>query len=247
MARKAGRPVDTILTRERIFDAALELVDRDGVEGLTVTRLAKQLGVSGPSIYHHVDGRSEIVEGVRHLVVAETDVTPFQDMPWAPALTAWARSLRDAFGRHPNTIPLLATTTIRSELTLTMYERAVESLEAAGWPESLVVGVFTAVESFVVGSALDFVAPDTMIDIGGHTDRVPRLARALERHDSSPRAEAAFDIGLQALVAGLEQRLAAELSSDRGHRVTTAGAVPREPVPTLSGGRRSRQGVARSS
>jgi AcrR family transcriptional regulator len=246
MARRAGRPADTILTRERIFDAALELVDREGVDGLTVTSLAKELGVSGPSIYHHVDGRGEIVEGVRHLVVAETDVTPFSAMPWAPALAAWARSLRDAFGRHPHTIPLLATTTIRSELTLQMYERAVESLEEAGWPEHLVVGVFTAVESFVVGSALDLAAPDTMIDIGGHTEHVPRLARALERRETSPRADEAFEIGLTALVAGLEQRLAQERAVPSGHPATATPAG-RAGAPTRTGGRRSRQGAARSS
>lgn len=246
MARRAGRPSGAILTRERIFDAALEVVDRDGVDGLTVTGLAKHLGVSGPSIYHHVDGRGEIVEGVRHLVVAETDVTAFGRLPWAPALMAWARSLRDAFGRHPHTIPLLATTTIRSELTLQMYERAVESLEAAGWPEHLVVGVFTAVESFVVGSALDLAAPDTMIDVGSHTENVPRLARALHRREASPRADEAFDIGLRALVAGLEQRLEQELAHDAASVGSGTGATGRRE-PTRTAGRRAAHGAARSS
>lgn len=244
MGRRAGRPADAILTREGIFAAALKLVDREGVDALTVTRLAKKLDVSGPSIYHHVDGRGEIVEGVRHLVVAETDLTCFSLLPWAAALTTWARSLRDAFGRHPQTIPLLATTTIRSELTLQMYELAVEALEDAGWPESLVVAVFTAVESFVVGSALDLVAPDTMIDIGEYRQHVPRLARALQHRGSAPRAAGPFELGLTALVAGLEQRLAQELSPG-GPRSQPGTRV--EAAPTRSGGRRRSQGAARSS
>jgi AcrR family transcriptional regulator len=239
MARRAGRPADVILTRDRIFRAALDVVDREGVDGLTVTGIARELGVRGPSLYHHIDGRGEIVEGVRHLVVAETDVTPFADRPWPQALTEWARSLRDAFARHPHTIPLLATTTIRSQLTLQMYERAVESLESAGWPEDLVVGVFTAIESFVIGSALDQVAPDTMIEVGPYSDDVPRLARALQRREDSPRAEAAFDIGLRALVAGLELRLQDELQH-RDHPATSSGA------PTYSGGRLEAHGAARS-
>ncbi len=244
VARRAGRPNSVVLTPERIYRAALDLVDREGIERLTVTRLAEDLGVKAASLYHHVDGRAAVVEGLRHLVVSETDVSAFGQQPWSDALKSWARSLRDAFARHPHTIPLLATTTIRSQLTLQMYERAVESLEEAGWPDRIVVAVFTAVECFVIGSALDLAAPDTMIETGEHAAEVPHLATALAARVATPRAEEAFEVGLEAIVAGLQAQLIAVLGPPAG---VQAGAQKGSKPTVRSGARTSRQGRARSS
>lgn len=199
-----GRPRRPILSREGIFAAALTLVDEDGSEALTVTRLAKRLGVQAASLYNHVSGREEIVEGVRDLVVAEMDVDALDGEPWQEALAVWARSYLAAFARHPNTAKLLSTTTIRSPATLAMYERAVALLERAGWPSDQVVTVFTAIESFAIGSALDLAAPSVMIDPS--SQGLPLLSVALK--DAPPaRAMAAFELGLAALIRGLDERL----------------------------------------
>ncbi|MEU4324704.1 TetR/AcrR family transcriptional regulator C-terminal domain-containing protein [Nonomuraea dietziae] len=199
-----GRPRRPILSREGIFAAALALVDEDGSEALTVTRLARRLGVQAASLYNHVSGREEIVEGVRDLVVAEMDVDALDGEPWQEALAVWARSYLAAFARHPNTAKLLSTTTIRSPATLAMYERAVALLERAGWPSDQVVTVFTAIESFAIGSALDLAAPGVMIDPS--SQELPLLSGALK--DAPPaRAMAAFELGLAALVHGLDDRL----------------------------------------
>ncbi|WP_055509507.1 TetR/AcrR family transcriptional regulator [Nonomuraea pusilla] len=198
-----GRPQRPILSRERIFAEALRLIDEEGAEALTVTRLAARLGVQAASLYNHVAGRDEIVEGVRELVVMEIDIDALGRGPWREAIAVWARSYLAAFARHPNTIRLFATTTIRSPLTLAMYERAVVLLEEAGWPTDRVVAVFTAIESFTLGSALDLVAPTVMIDPAAQGDTVPRLAIAL-KGEHPDRAREAFELGLTALVAGLE-------------------------------------------
>ncbi len=189
-----------MLDRERLFAEALLLVDEEGAEALTVTRLARRLGVRAASLYNHVSGREEIIEGIRDLVVTEMDLEALDAGHWPTALTLWARSYVAAFARHPNTIRLLANTTIRSSLTLEMYERAVSLLEGAGWPKDRVVAVFTAVESFAIGSALDLVAPSVMIDPAGR--EVPLLSSALAG-EHPERAMEAFDLGLSALVAGL--------------------------------------------
>jgi AcrR family transcriptional regulator len=197
-----GRPQRPILSRKRIFAQALALIDEEGAEALTVTRLAARLGVQAASLYNHVSGRDEIVEGVRELVVMEIDNDALRRCTWQEALAIWARSYLAAFVRHPNTIRLFATTTIRSPLTLAMYERAVVLLEEAGWPSDQVVAVFTAIESFTLGSALDLVAPAVMIDPAAQGDAVPRLATALK--DQHPeRAREAFELGLTALLVGL--------------------------------------------
>lgn len=200
-----GRPRRPLLSQERIFQEALLLIDEEGAEALTLARLARRLGVQAASLYNHVSGRDEIVEGVRELVVAEMDVSVLDGRPWQEALTQWARSYLAAFSAHSNTIKLLATTTIRSPLTLAMYERAVAVLEGAGWRSGQVVAVFTAIESFVLGSALDLAAPSIMIDPAAHGDTVPRLAAALEG-DHPERAREAFELGLAAMIAGLDPK-----------------------------------------
>ncbi|WP_406312973.1 TetR/AcrR family transcriptional regulator C-terminal domain-containing protein [Streptosporangium sp. NBC_01639] len=197
-----GRPRQSLLSRERIFAEALALVDEKGADALSMARLAGRLGVQAASLYNHVTGRDEIVEGIRWLVVSEMDIAVLGGGPWQESLATWARSYMAALARHPNTAKLLATTTIRTPLSLEMYERVVILLEDAGWPRDQVVSVFTVIESFAIGSALDLVAPSIMIDPAEQSNSVPRLAAAL-KGDRPDRAKETFELGLTALLSGL--------------------------------------------
>ncbi|WP_411145646.1 TetR/AcrR family transcriptional regulator C-terminal domain-containing protein [Streptomyces sp. x-80] len=204
-----GRPHIPLLSTDRIIREALALIDAEGADAFSLPRLAARLGIRTPSLYHHVAGRAAVVEGVRRLVVEEMDTSAFADRPWDEALTAWARSYRDAFARHPHAIALLATTTISSPATLAMYETVLGALDRGGWPSERLVAVLTSVEAFLLGSALDLAAPPLMIDPSADGAAVPLLAAAL---DSVPRkaarAEEAFATGLDALVRGLVAQLA---------------------------------------
>lgn len=206
-----GRPRIPVLSADLIAREALALIDAEGAAAFSLPRLAARLGVRPASLYNHLDGRAEIIEGVRRLIVEEMDVSAFDTLPWPDALAAWARSYRDAFARHPHSIDLLATTTISSPATLGMYETVVTALARGGWPQERLIAAMTSVESFLLGSALDLVAPPLMIDPAGHTSRVPVLAAALESAvggDKAGRAEDAFASGLDALVRGLVAQLA---------------------------------------
>ncbi|MGW7088500.1 TetR/AcrR family transcriptional regulator [Streptomyces sp. NPDC054871] len=206
-----GRPRIPVLSAELIAREALALIDAEGSAAFSLPRLAARLGVRTASLYNHLDGRAEVIEGVRRLIVEEMDVSAFDSLPWPDALAAWARSYRDAFARHPHSIDLLATTTISSPATLSMYEAVVAALARGGWPRDRLIAAMTSVESFLLGSALDLVAPPLMIDPAGHAPRVPVLAAALEAAvggDKAGRAEDAFASGLDALVRGLVAQLA---------------------------------------
>lgn len=206
-----GRPHRPVLSAELIAREALAMIDAGGTDAFSLPRLADRLGVRTASLYNHLDGRPAVIEGVRRLVVEEMDVSAFAVLPWPDALAAWARSYRDAFARHPHAIELLATTTISSPATLAMYEAVVAALARGGWPERHLVAVLTSVESFLLGSALDLVAPPLMIAPSEHAPRVPVLAAALRAAhggSKSARADQAFDAGLDALIRGLTARLA---------------------------------------
>ncbi len=201
-----GRPRRPVLSADLIAREALALIDAEGTAAFSLPRLADRLGVRTASLYNHLDGRAAVVEGVRRLVVEEMDVSAFAVLPWPDALAVWARSYRAAFARHPHAIDLLATTTISSPATLAMYEAVVAALARGGWPRERLVAVLTSVESFLLGSALDLVAPPLMIDPAGHAPRVPVLAAALRAAhdgDKAARADQAFEAGLDALIRGL--------------------------------------------
>lgn len=206
--RRAGRPRKALLDRSRIGATALELVDESG--DFTLPELARRLGVQTASLYHHVDGRAGVIELLREQVSAEMDATTLTQGPWDVAVTEFFRSYRAVFAAHPRVVPLLTTTTIRSPQVLAAYDRMVVLLEEIGFPVDRAMEVLTAVESFVIGSALDLAAPDVMWEIPDGAE-VPRLAAALaSQRDALHRAEAAFERGLRMMLAGV----AADLDGD---------------------------------
>lgn len=203
-ARRAGRPTTPVLDRDRIFRGALELVDREGPAAFTVARLATSLGVEPASLYNHVSGRAEIVEGLRGVIVTQIAMPDFGSGGWVDALRAWAHSYRDALAAHPLTIQLLATTPIRSDHSMAMYEEIVKGLRADGWPVAQVTDVLTTLESFLIGSALDVAAPSLMYDARGRAEEYPQLVEALGGEDEQHnRADHAFEFGLELLLTAL--------------------------------------------
>ncbi|TNM50811.1 TetR/AcrR family transcriptional regulator [Nocardioides albidus] len=185
----------------------MDLVDETG--DFTVPELSRRLGVTASSLYHHVDGRSGVIELLREQVSAQMDTEILDQAAWDRAIPAFFRSYRAVFAAHPRVVPLLTTTTIRSPHVLAAYDRMVHLLEEAGLPVTRAMEVLTAVESFMVGSALDLAAPDVMWEIPEGVE-TPRLAEALSsQRDGLHRAEAAFECGLRMMLTGV----AAELGS----------------------------------
>jgi AcrR family transcriptional regulator len=210
-ARRAGRPRTTVLTRDLIAHAALRLLDESGADGFTMARLAQALRVRPSALYNHVEGKEDVIAAVRELVSDRIDVDAFADEPWDAAMLAWARSYRVAFAAHPPTIALLATLPLTGALrTMRMYDTVVAAMVRAGWPEQEVLPTIVAVESFILGSALDAIAPADMLDPAGAEAEVPAFSSAYRARARSlgdaPPADAAFEIGLRALLDGLRDR-----------------------------------------
>ncbi|MDA5282001.1 TetR/AcrR family transcriptional regulator C-terminal domain-containing protein [Streptomyces sp. Isolate_45] len=190
-----ARPRTPLLDRERIATTALQLVAEQGE--FSVPQIARALGVQTGSLYHHVDGRAGVVELIRERVCASIAGSALNLTPWDRALEEWARSYRAAFAAYPRAIPLLMTTPVRAPAVLAQYERAVALLLSAGFGEEQVMPLLTGLENLVLGSALDLAAPEAMWEPSTQT---PLLARALAAGGPG-RADAAFDLGLEALLA----------------------------------------------
>jgi AcrR family transcriptional regulator len=201
-----ARPRTPLLDRRRIGAAALRIADEQGA--LTIPALARELGVAPSALYHHVSGREEIISLMREELALETGPDDWDSsQPWEKALEAWARSYRTAFVAHPGAVPLLATAPLAEPFMHAMYERVAELLLAAGFTTGQVMPLINALESFILGSALDLVAPPVMVsDVTRET--APHLSSVL---DDTPtdhrRAELAFDTGLRALLTGFRALL----------------------------------------
>ena len=146
---------------------------------------------------------------MREVVSASIDVGGFGTLPWRAAVERWARSYRAAFSAHPNAIALLATEPITgSTRTLGMYECVVQGFLAAGWDPAQVMADMVALESFILGSALDVVAPVDMYEPGDETPRTPGLVRVLTARavEEGSRADFAFEVGLGVMIEGLARR-----------------------------------------
>lgn len=209
-----ARPKTPLLSTAKIAEAALKVIDEQGEHAYTLGNVARVLNVKTSSLYNHIKSKEELTELVRALVVRPINSSYFLELPWDQALIEWARSYIHALAAHPNTIKLLATRPVSAPVALYMYEGVVRGFLDAGWPLELTATRITAVESFLVGSAIDMVAPEIMIDTSTLEDEVPLLKKSIELNPSkSLRAETAFEIGIYAIAAGLKKELV-ELRND---------------------------------
>lgn len=195
------------ITEKRIVDAAMALVHDEPSGSFTLSKLAQRLDISAPSLYSHVPNKQYIIERVRSRVVAEIDCSAFDREPWDLALAAWARSYAEAFVKHPETIPLLTTNPVQAPELISQYEIISSALLAVGWPRNEIVAVFTIIESFVMGSVLDLVAPVQMVQ-PEESDSSPLIRALLSASGSDEqRARRTFEMGLEILIDGLRDRL----------------------------------------
>lgn len=207
--RGAGRPRVAVLSRERIVDAALDLIDEVGAETFSVNLLAGRLGVRPSSLYNHIAGKDDLLAAVQEVITDAIDSTMFETESWDVAVGAWARSYRAAFVRHPHAIPLFATSPVAGAIrTMEMYERVVRGFQRAGWPLQRIIPAVVALECFILGSAMDAVAPPDLFEPGDAAGHVPTLAAAFaaqERGAGRSESDIAFETGLDAMISGLAQ------------------------------------------
>lgn len=197
-----ARPSTPLLSAERIRDAALDLIDTDGLDGFSMRRLATALGVSAPSLYSHYPTREQVLDAVVDLVIADVDTSGFAD-GWQTGLLTWARSYRAAILAHPNVALLVAAGTQHREQFLTMADGAHGGLISSGWPARRATEISGAVKFLVIGAASTPFASGFSDDPAVY-DGFPHLAQAHRLRAQAARVDqAAFELAITSLVAGL--------------------------------------------
>ncbi|WP_306204275.1 TetR/AcrR family transcriptional regulator [Actinoplanes sp. RD1] len=199
-----ARPRHTLLTRERIVEAASALVDSEGLEAVSMRRLATELGVAGPSLYNHFPTKGDILDAVADAVVARVDVSFFATHDWADALRLWAHSYHAELAAHPHIVPVLAHGPGRRPAALAMADTVYGGLIRAGWPPARATHIGALMRYLVTGAALGSFARGFDVDPGLYAGRYPHLSDAhlLAGHQHSVD-EGAFALGLETTITGL--------------------------------------------
>lgn len=202
------------LDRNMIAQAALALIDRDGLDALTMRALASELGVEAPSLYKHATGKDDILDGVLDIIYRELWLDPSDD-PWQDRVRAYSRALRATMLAHPNAAPVMATRPVFGAETLSLLERVLGELYDMGLDATRSIFVCDVVVSYVMGHVLSQLSADP--NIGADPDELARL-RSMLPPDRFPRVretlgngpvdrDAEFELGLDLIVAGLEHML----------------------------------------
>ncbi|HTB54293.1 MAG TPA: helix-turn-helix domain-containing protein [Trebonia sp.] len=207
-----GRPTTAKLDQARIRAAALALIDAEGLERLSMRRLATALDVSAASLYFHYATKDELLEAVAADILANVDTSAFSS-GWEPGVRAWARSLRAALAAHPRLVPVLSHAPGRRADALQRADDIQGGLVAAGWPPREATMIGAAAKYLVFGAALGSFAEGFAADPEVYADRYPHLGQA---HRLAARAaevdRESFDFALEQLIAGLRARYAREMS-----------------------------------
>jgi TetR/AcrR family transcriptional regulator, tetracycline repressor protein len=217
MTRRAGRPKagEEPLTRGRILEAALSLVDKEGMEALSMRRLAKELGVDPMAIYHHLPNKQALLSTLIAEVFSEMRVMESKEAEdWRERVEAWACAFRGVARAHPRLVPHLASyPEAAAEATLESTEDLYAAFEAAGMPPRKIVGAVGVVVDYLNGFALAEASgvlggPDEhremleMLDARPQ-EELPAMRRTLEALTGEDLATD-FEFGLQVVLAGLE-------------------------------------------
>jgi AcrR family transcriptional regulator len=141
------------LTRERVLEGAVALADEIGVDALTMRKLATALGVKPMTIYHHVDGREEIINGMVDLVFSEIALPP-TDHDWKSAIRERCLSARQALKRHRWAAPLMESRTSPGPATMTHHDAVIGCLRRGGLSLQLTAHAYATIDAFLYGFAL---------------------------------------------------------------------------------------------
>lgn len=198
-----ARPSTPLLSRQRIRDAALTLIDAGGLASFSMRRLAGSLGVSAPSLYSHYATREQVLDDVVDLVIANVDTSGF-DQGWEEGLLQWARSYRTAIAAHPAVAPLVASGAQHREQFLAMADRVHAGLVSNGWRPRRATEISGAVKFLVIGAACTPFAAGFSDDPAVYEGRFPHLDQAHRLRAEADRVDHdAFELGIMSLVRGL--------------------------------------------
>lgn len=215
--RTASRPA---LSPERIVVAAAAVADREGLHGVSMRTVGRELGVEAMSLYHHVAGKEALLDRLADWLMSQVE-HPAPDGDWRGGLHARAHSSRAVLGAHPWGTSLLESRRTPGVALLAGLEAVQAALRAGGFSVRLAAHAFSVLDAYVYG----FVATEQQLpfepggdaeamieEMGASLQQFPALAEvAAEPVTGKDYAYGdEFAWGLELVLEGFATRLAAE-------------------------------------
>jgi AcrR family transcriptional regulator len=144
------------LNLQRTLQVALVIADDEGLDAVTMRRVARELGVEAASLYHHVKGKSQILDGLVEVVATEIEA-PGPSTDWRTSITHRARNTRAGLRRHPWAVSLMASRTSPGPATLGLLEGGIRCFREGGFSVRQAAHAISVVDSFVHGFVLQEV------------------------------------------------------------------------------------------
>ncbi|ORA09024.1 TetR/AcrR family transcriptional regulator C-terminal domain-containing protein [Mycobacterium asiaticum] len=216
---RQGSPRRVALTRERVLQAALQIVDTEGVEALSMRRLAQAVDREAMSLYRYAENKAALLDGIVELVLSELAIDAGA-ADWRAELCELARNFRRLALAHPNVVPLLVTRPLATPLglrppgLLRPLEDFLELLVSAGFTAPQALHAYRLFFGFLNGHILDELQEvvenpeetDYLLRLGLHRlplsqfPKIRAVASELAHYDGA----AHLDQGVNMMIAGLQ-------------------------------------------
>lgn len=209
---KKGRykPAREPLSRERIVDAALELVERDGLAAFSTRKLGQELGCEAMSIYHHFPSKAHLLDALVDHAIAGIAL-PARDLDPIERIRQVAYGYRAMAHKYPKLFQLIGLHRMNSATGLHLLNEVLQIFRDAGFDAKTAAHLFRAFSYYVVGAALDETAgyakgPSSLSPVSAQETeaRFPRVAE-VGPYFKREHFDAIFAAGLEIMLEGFQR------------------------------------------
>jgi len=208
--RSPGRPP---IPLERIVEAALQIVDEQGADALSMRTLAQRLDSGTTTLYRHFANRADVIAHVVDRIFGEAALgtEELDTLDWQQGCKVAAQTMFDVLRRHANVAPLLVAGVPIGPNALALRERSIAALLASGFPPELAARTYATLARYVLGFAIQLTGnspPDDPADSGlsavfhGLDPQLFPATIAVADHAPIPLEEE-FAFGLDLIINGL--------------------------------------------
>ncbi len=214
------------LSREHIVRAAIELADAEGIEAVSMRRIAAKLGAGTMSLYWHISSKQDLFDLMLDAALGEIELPAHRSGDWRPDLRVVTMQRRTVLLRHPWLTALLENRPPLGPNGLRYGEFSLAAVDGLGLDFSTMKRVLDTVDSYVVGHVLNTAAEEEARRRNGMseeewqratspylrqvfaTGQYPIFARLIDEEEEPPDKEANFAFGLECVLDGIAAYIA---------------------------------------
>jgi len=203
------------LSRERILAAALELVDEQGIDALSMRKLGQALGYEAMSLYNHVSNKDDLLDGILDLVLSE--IEPLDQDGGLAAIRTSSLSAHEALRRHPWAAGQLTASGRIRPARIEFMNALLGALRNAGFSAETTYHAYHVLDAHIIGFSLWEAShgqiPAEIDDVRAFIDQMVPAAtyphlheHAMQHLEEGPHQDVpAFEYGLDLLLESLER------------------------------------------